>query len=597
MQTTSSPSKTDTSTTIDERVHTLLAQMTLPEKIGQMTQVEKDSITPAEVSSYFIGSVLSGGGGNPDPNNPAMWREMVLAFVKAATETRTGIPLLYGADAVHGHSNVKGAVIFPHNIGLGATRNPDLLRRIAAVTARELQATGVHWDFAPAVSVPQDIRWGRTYEGYSEDTALVTELATAYIEGLHTRQSDGTFVLPSVKHFVADGATAWNSRIPTPWISDNWQAAGTDWMIDQGDAQIDEATLREIHLAPYQAALDAGALNVMASFSSWNSTKLHEHHYLLTEVLKGEMGFSGFIVSDWMAIDQISEDFYECVVRGINAGLDMIMVPYDFKRFISALTEAVQKGDVTQERIDDAVKRILTVKFELGLFDAPITDQSLLDDVGSAEHRAVAAEAVQQSAVLLKNDGVLPVSKDAGIFIAGKAADDIGIACGGWTIQWTGGSGAVTAGSSLLYGMHAGSTGDIAYSAGADFVSGEKVDIGIVTIHEDPYAEGHGDKDDLTIKEEHVALIKKMRQQCQKLILIMYSGRPIIITDVVDDCDAIIAAWLPGSEAHALAPLLYGEIPFTGKLPVSYPRDMSQVPLTALKASSEEPLWPFGYGL
>ncbi|HEX2622696.1 MAG TPA: glycoside hydrolase family 3 protein, partial [Phototrophicaceae bacterium] len=364
--------------TYDTEVDLLLQQMTLAEKIGQMTQIEKNSIPTEDVTTYFIGSVLSGGGGNPTPNTPENWANMVRGFQEAALKTRLKIPLIYGSDGVHGHNNVRGAVIFPHNIGLGATRDADLVRRIAQVTARELLATNVHFDFAPAVTVPQDIRWGRTYEGYSEETAIVTELALAYMRGL---QDDDPRVLASIKHFVADGGTQWGSASTYEWLHGNWQAPGDGYSIDQGDARIDEATLRAIHLPPYKAAIEAGAQNVMVSFSSWQGLKMHAQRYLITDVLKGEFGFQGFVISDWQAVSQIDPSFMTSVVTAINAGLDMVMVPFDYKQFITTLTEAVQAGDVSMERIDDAVRRILRVKAWLGLFEQPFGREDLLSEV------------------------------------------------------------------------------------------------------------------------------------------------------------------------------------------------------------------------
>lgn len=587
----------DSNQDIKLRVENLLSQMTLAEKIGQMTQVEKNSIQPEAVKEYAIGSVLSGGGGRPQINDAEHWAKMVGDYAEAALASRLGIPLIYGVDAVHGHGNLKGAVIFPHNIGLGATRDADLVERIAQVTAREILATGIHWNFAPAVSVPQDVRWGRTYEGYSENTDLVTELALAYMRGLQHPNLDDAIVLESVKHFVGDGATTWGTTKLMPWLSaDNWQGATDSWKIDQGDARIDEATLREVHLAPYVAAIEAGAKNIMVSFSSWNGERMHAHKYLLTDVLKGEYAFAGFLVSDWMAIHQIDADFYVCVVKAINAGLDMIMTPYDYKAFISTLTKAVENGDVTQERIDDAVRRILRVKFELGLFEKSLADDAWLAQVGSEEHRAIAQEAVQKSAVLLKNDNnALPIDKNAAIFVAGLGANDIGLACGGWTIEWLGSTGAITEGTTLLQGLHSLTDGEIAYSAEGNFIG--TANVGILVLAEHPYAEGNGDTENLHILPEEKALVEKVREHCETLILIMYSGRPRVITDIVDMCDAIVAAWLPGSEAAALADVLYGDVPFTGKLSFSWMRDMSQVPLAALKDSEDEPLYPFGQGL
>lgn len=580
---------------VDARVKNLIAQMTLAEKIGQMTQIEKNSIPPEDVANYFIGSVLSGGGGNPTPNNLQAWREMVQTYMRSALETRLAIPLIYGVDAVHGHNNVFGATIFPHNIGLGATRDADLVERIARATAREVLATNVHWDFAPAVSVPQDFRWGRTYEGYSENTALVSELGAAYVRGLQAEQEHGEWVLASVKHYVGDGGTTWDSRKDVHQAGmGNWQAASSNWRIDQGDTRVDEETLRRVHLAPYKDAIDAGAENIMVSFSSWNGLKMHAHEYLLTQVLKGEWGFKGFLVSDWMALTHLSANEYETVVIAINAGLDMVMVPYDYKTFIQQLTLAVEKGDVPLSRIDDAVERILRVKFILGLFEQSMTDESYLADFGGENHRVIAREAVQKSLVLLKHEGdVLPLKAGETIGLAGQGADDIGLACGGWTITWQGGTGTITEGTTLLEGLKIQT--DVIYRPNGDF--NQHVETAIVVVSEKPAAEGEGDCEDLTLYPEDTALIERVRAQCDQLILVIYAGRPRIVTHIVQHCDAIVMAWLPGSEAHAIADVLLGDVAFTGKLPVTWIASMDQLPLSQFEASGANPMWKFGHGL
>lgn len=589
----------DKSQAIDAQVTDLLNRMTLHEKIGQMTQVEKNSITPEEAKTHFIGSILSGGGGSPEQNNVNEWRKMVQSFIQSSLETRLAIPIIYGADAVHGHNNVYGATIFPHNVGLGATRDADLVARTAQATAKELLATNVHWNFAPAVSVPQDIRWGRTYEGFSENTDLVCELGTAYMRGLQDKFNNGDWVLASVKHFAGDGGTKWGSsntglNLATSGL--NWQAANQNWRIDQGDTRVDEDTLRRIHLEPYRRAIEAGAENIMVSFSSWQGLKLHAHAYLLTTVLKNEWGFKGFLVSDWMAVNQISDDFYQSVVTSINAGLDMVMVPYDYKSFIAVLIQAVHAGDVTIERIDDAVSRILRVKFLLGLFDKPIADEDYLAGFGGDAHRKIVREAVHKSAVLLKHENsTLPLKKSASIAVAGVPADDIGYACGGWTIQWQGGTGAITEGTTLLDGLRDTFNGDVLYHADGQFDT--QVETAIVVVAEHPSAEGEGDSDDLTLSSDDTALIERVRQQCDTLILIVYSGRPVIITHIVDHCDVIIAGWLPGSEASAIADVLVGDAPFTGKLPFTWYRSMDQLPLDKIQNSTETPLWSYGYGL
>lgn len=590
--------------TISERVAELLASMTLEEKIGQMTQVEKNSLAPEAVSQYFIGSVLSGGGGSPTPNTPEAWSQMVGAFQAAALQTRLKIPLLYGVDAVHGHNNLYGAVIFPHNIGLGATGDPDLVRRIGRATAVEVAATGVYWNFAPTVAVPQDLRWGRTYEGYGQDTEMVSGLASAYIQGLHGEQINAPqSVLACAKHYLADGAAAWGtSRMLFP-IPPGYDYEGDEqnrfaFKIDQGNTRLDESELRAVHLPPYIAALQAGARTVMASFSSWNGLKLHAHHYLLTELLKGELGFSGFIVSDWAGIDQVAEDYYTAVVTAINAGVDMSMVPVRFERFITTLTQAVQAGDVSMERIDDAVRRILTVKFEAGLFERPYPDPQALAQVGSTAHRRLGREAAARSLVLLKNEaGALPISKSLPrLLVAGRAADDIGLQCGGWTIEWLGRPGDITPGTTLLESLCAqlAPGTEVVYDPQGQFpqFNGQPAELGLVVLAEDPYAEGFGDRADLTLPAADVALLERMRDRCRKLVVVLYSGRPLVLTEQLPLMDALVAAWLPGTEGQGVADVLCGALPFRGKLSYHWPRSMQQVTLPVA-----EPLFPIGYGL
>jgi beta-glucosidase len=573
------------------RVRDLLARMTLPEKIGQMTQVENRSIAPAEVRQYLIGSVLSGGGGSPEPNMPENWATMVRAYQEAALQTRLRIPLLYGADAVHGHNNVRGAVIFPHNIGLGAARDLSLAERIGRITAAEALATGIHWAFAPAVSVPQDIRWGRTYEGFSEDTDLVSRLGVAQLKGLQNEHGVPDLghrrtVLGSVKHFVGDGGTTWGSNTTN------------DWSIDQGVAEVDEATLRAVHLPPYIATIKAGARNIMVSLSSWGGLRMHANRYLLTDVLKNELGFGGFLVSDWQAVDYIDADYATAVATSINAGVDMVMVPYDGRRFIDHLTRAVERGHVPMARIDDAVRRTLTAKFELGLFERPFGDASLLTSVGSEAHRAVAREAARRSLVLLKNEGgILPLPRDIPrLLIAGRAADDVGLQCGGWTIAWQGQAGNVTPGTTLLTGIRAAVSENTAvrYDPSGEFDGVEApAEAGIVVLHEEPYAEGVGDRADLTLPAADVALLERVRPRCQKLVVILISGRPLIVTEHLPSWDAFVAAWLPGTEGDGVAQVLFGDYSFAGKLSYTWPRSMEQIS----GRRGDGALFPFGYGL
>ncbi len=579
----------DFSDSIPARVAELLGRMTTAEKIGQMTQVEKNSIPPAEVAALGIGSVLSGGGGNPKPNTPAAWADMVRGFQEAALGSRLGIPLIYGVDAVHGHNNVHGATIFPHTIALGAAGDADLVRRVARATALETAATGVRWDFAPMVSVVQDIRWGRTYEAYGDDTAAVTELSRAYLLGLQDA-GDGLglasprAVLGTPKHFLGDGATLWDSS--------RMEMLDMRFRIDQGDMRVDEATLREKYLPPYAAAVAAGALSVMPSFSSWNGVKMHGHHFLLTDVLKGELGFRGFLISDWQAVDQLDPDFATAVAASINAGLDMVMVPYDYRRFIDTLTTVVARGDVPMSRIDDAVSRILSVKFALGLFDAPAGDAPDLALVGAAEHRALAREAARRSLVLLQNDnGALPLRGKA-ILVMGEAADNIGLQCGGWTIKWQGEiTRDLTPGTTLLDGLRRASpAGTQLYydDAGQPTLDGT-ADTAIVFLHETPYAEGLGDREDLRLTAEQVALLERARARAGRVVVVLVSGRPLIITEHLPLADAWVMAWLPGTEGEALADVVYGHHPFSGRLPLAWPRAMDDIPGGAA-------LFPRGHG-
>jgi beta-glucosidase len=585
----------DASRTIEERVTDLLSRMTLEEKIGQMTQVEKGSITPADLRTYFIGSVLSGGGGYPTGNNTVEgWASMITAYQDAALNTPLAIPMIYGVDAVHGHSNLAGAVLFPHNIGLGATRNPELVMTIGQITAVEMMATGIYWNFSPVLAVPQDYRWGRAYEGYSENTALVTELSTAMLIGL---QGDNigapSSILGTSKHFVGDGGTAFGTS-----PLDNA-------LLDRGETAVDEAALREIHLAPYLSAIENGTRNIMVSYSSWNSIPMHRQEYLIQDVLRTELGFTGFIVSDWAGIDTVAPVYYDAVVQSINAGVDMNMVPYDYKRFISTMLEAVQAGDITMERVDEAVSNILRVKFELGLFERPYPNAELQDRVGSEEHRAVARDAVSQSLVLLKNENeALPIDATAEqtIFVAGIGADNLGMQAGGWSIEWQGFDGNdATIGTTILGALQAGVGENVTvqYNMRGEFDE-MRGDIGIVVIGEPPYAEFEGDDADLLLNRRDSRLIASMREQVDRLIVVLLSGRPMVIDSSLNLADAWVAAWLPGTEGAGVTDVLLGERDFVGKLPYTWLRNIEQLPFDYNNLPSEgcaTALFPYGYGL
>lgn len=584
------------------QLENLLSQMSIAEKIGQMTQVEKNSISPDEVTNYNIGSVLSGGGGSPAINTPLDWRRMVTEFQSAALATRLKIPLLYGADAVHGHNNVNGATIFPHNIGLGATRDSDLVAKIARATALEMLATGINWNFAPCVAVPQDIRWGRTYEGYSESSELVAELGAAFVRGLQNVDDQGLAhphtVLASVKHYLGDGGTTWGSvgRFGANWAPDLFGEVTRKHGIDQGINELDEINLRAVHLLPYIAALRAGARNIMVSYSSWGGLKMHAHYYLLTTVLKNELGFSGFLVSDWAALDQIQpNDYYTSIITGINAGIDMVMVPWDYRRFINAMTHALETGDIPLQRIDDAVRRILRVKLAMALVTHPFGDEALIASVGGAAHRALARAAVSRSLVLLKNNGALPISQNTKLFIAGMGADDLGLQCGGWTIDWQGKAGRSTLGTTLLDALRQARLTNLYFDAHGEFATELGIaDTAIVVIAEPPYAEGIGDRENLSLAQTDGELIERVRARCHKLILLIYSGRPLVITEQFALIDALIAAGLPGTEGHGIADILLGIQPFSGKLSYSWPRSMNAL---TTQSQTETRLFPIGFGL
>jgi len=579
----------------DKFAEDLLTQMTLAEKIGQMTLVEKNSIDPEDITSLYIGGLLSGGGGSPEINDTQHWAAMVDAFQNQALKTRLAIPLIYGIDAIHGHNNLEGATIFPHNIGLGAANDPDLMARIGEATAQEVAATGIWWNYAPVLAVVQDIRWGRTYESYGQDPELVASLGSAYLRGLQGEDLAGPLtVLGTPKHFAGDGGVAWGS------------SSHPSYDIDRGDTKVDEDTLRAVHLAPYENALEAGAQSIMVSYSSWNGAKMHENKYLITDLLKGEMGFEGFVVSDWGGIDEVDPDYYTAVVSAINAGIDMNMVPKRYQSFITALTSAVEKGDVPQERIDDAVRRILRVKYLLGLFDHPLSDPALLDIPGSPEHRELAREAVAKSLVLLQNENaVLPAPKDLPqIFVAGRPGHDIGLQSGGWTISWQGQRGNITPGTTILQGIEntVGPDTGVYFSRFGTFDQAVDAEgnpiiapLGIVVVGEEPYTEGAGDAADLTLSDQDIALIKKVADQVDQLVVLIISGRPLVITELLPLADAWVAAWLPGTEGQGVADVLFGDRPFTGKLSFHWPRSMDQLPL----GTGEQPdaLFPIGFGL
>tara|TARA_A100001388_G_scaffold247236_1_gene206673 strand:+ start:463 stop:2286 length:1824 start_codon:yes stop_codon:yes gene_type:complete len=570
-------------------VESLMGQMTLDEKLGQMTQVDRQFLNDiSDISKYGLGSLLSGGGSTPGTNEPKAWAEMYDGYQREALKTRLQIPLIYGIDAVHGHNNVVGATIFPHNIGLGATRDPDLVEAVAKATALEVAATGIDWDFAPCLAVPDDYRWGRTYEGYSEDTDLVSQLGAAAIRGYQSSDIDNpNRVLACAKHFIGDGGVLFGT--------------GINAMIDQGDLQINEEKLRKVHLPPFQKAIDEGVATFMAAYNSWNDLRCHANKYLLTDLLKDELGFKGFVVSDWAAIENIPGDYKSDIITSINAGIDMVMVPgavrdgkESFQNFLKLFKESVEEGSIPMERVDDAVRRILLIKKQSGLFERPFSDQSLLSHVGSKDHREVAREAVRKSMVLLKNkNNILPIPKSGKtIIVAGKGADDVGMQSGGWTISWQGGMGQTTNGTTILDAIKSAvDPGTVVeYTPDGTSFTG---DLAVVVVGEKPYAEMIGDRKDLKLDNEDLGVIKRFTDNDIPVVVVLLSGRPMIVTDEVGKWDGFIAAWLPGTEGTGVADVLFGDYKPTGKLSFSWPKNMNQFPIDP----NDDHLFSFGFGL
>jgi len=576
----------DPSLPVDTRVGILLGQMTQAEKFGQMTQVEENSLAVGAAASLNLGSVLHGGGAMYTGSDAEAWASAVRERQEeAVNDTRLGIPLFYGVDAVHGFGGMFGATVFPQQIGLGAANDAELVTQIGVATAAELSAVGIRWNFAPVLAVPSDVRWGRTYEAYSQDPTVVANLGAAYIRGLQSPGlSDSSSVLATAKHFVGDGSTVFGSSTT--------EGMGGLYLLDQGNAPADTTLLSDTLLPPYTAAIEAGAQSVMATFSSWGGQKVHGDVTLLTDTLRGQLGFTGSVVSDWAGCDQIDPSSYDdSIVQCINAGVDMVMTPYDGVALQTALAKGVDSGAVSQARIDEAVSRILTVKFEMGVFESPYADPTAVDLVGSPDHRAIARAAVQESQVLLKNDGALPIASSAqSIVIVGNAAQDMGIQSGGWTQSWQGDTGNVIPGTTIGDGIkeRAGAGTSVSYA----LPKTGTVDVCIAVVGEAPYAEGAGDSTDLALPGLDV--LDSLQGRCGSIVLVVVSGRPVMITDGLPRVDAIVAAWLPGTAGEGVADTLFGDIPFTGTLPVNWPRDLDQVPTAP---AGQDYLFPIGYGL
>ncbi|KAF5446373.1 hypothetical protein F2P56_032008 [Juglans regia] len=587
---------------VGARIKSLLARMTLEEKIGQMVQIERANATAQVMKDYLIGSVLSGGGSVPAPKaSPEQWVDMVNEIQKGALATRLGIPMIYGIDAVHGHNNVYNATIFPHNVGLGVTRDPDLLRRIGAATALEVRATGIPYAFAPCIAVCRDPRWGRCYESYSEDHKIV-KMMTEIIPGLQgdipANSRKGVpyvggkdKVAACAKHYVGDG--------------------GTVKGINENNTIVSQHELYSIHMPAYYDSIIKGVATVMASYSSLNGMKMHANQKMLTGFLKNRLHFRGFVISDWEGIDRITypphANYTYSVQASILAGVDMVMVPYNYPEFINELSNLVKKNVIPMSRIDDAVKRILRVKFSMGLFETPLADNSLANEVGSKEHRELAREAVRKSLVLLQNGKsaaagpLLPLPKKVPkILVAGSHADNLGYQCGGWTIEWQGiGGNNLTAGTTILNAIKAtvDQSTQVVFNENPDpaFVESNDFSYAIVVVGEQPYAETKGDNLNLTLPEPGPSTINNVCGAV-KCVVVVVSGRPLVIEPYLASMDALVAAWLPGSEGQGVADALFGDYGFSGKLARTWFKRVDQLPMN-VGDQHYDPLFPFGFGL
>ena len=574
----------DASASTQERVADLLKRMSLEDKAGQMVQGEQYPVCDADMKGLGLGSVLSGGGSVPDNDNSVEhWNEVLDGFQKAVLSRDVKIPYIYGADAVHGHNTVYGAVIFPHNIGIGAANDPELTKQMGAYVAGEMKLTGILWNFGPCVAVVQDPRWGRTYESYSSNPDTVCALASAFAQG---QMDEG--VLPCAKHFVADGGTTFGT-------------GEGDYLIDRGDAQMSEEELRTVHMAPYVQLVNDGVKSVMVSFSSYQGLKMHENKYLITDVLKGELGFDGFVVTDWEGILGINAPTYDAqIIAAVNAGVDMLMEPYNYMLAIEAIVNGVKTGEIAEERVDDAVSRILTVKFNMGLFVDPYLDNTPMNvtELGSADGRALAKKLVEESQVLLKNEnGVLPLKKGQKIYVTGPAADSIGIQCGGWTLSWQGmPDKELTPGTTILQGLQ-DYAGEYDLTVITDENQAQDADVVLLAIGEKPYAEYEGDAQNLSITGDlgldgNKAAIEKAKALGKPIVTVIVAGRNVLIDDYIGEWDAAVMSYLPGTEGGGIISPRVGAAKFTGKLPMPWYESEEDIGKNGAQLQFE-----LGYGL
>ena len=584
-----------------DRAVALVEVLTPAQCFGQMATVDSSRLTITEVTSALLGSVFSGGSSDPTipgtstvSNHIADWSTMISSYLDVAKGFVPHIGLLYGLDSVHGNNNVQDAVIFPHSIGIGASRNLSVAEQVGHITALEMLGVGANWAFAPTVAAAQDERWGRTYETFGEKDELTSQMGAAVVKGLQNgKLGTPQSVLGCAKHYAGDG--------------------NTDTGQNQGNVtSLDEAAFRRLAIEPYRQAIEAGAGSIMVSYSSYQGTKMTASRYWLTDVLKGELGFQGFLVSDWDAVSQLPGGWREQVKTAFNAGLDMAMLSHGnggktAANLASTLSDLVTSGEIPVPRIKDAVRRILTVKCEMGLLDGDTTiDPALTNAIGSAEHRAVAREAVRQSLVLLKNDGTLPLSKTlARIHVTGSGANSLANQCGGWTLGWQGLGSApgttTTTGTTVqaaIQNLFGGSGTTVTTSTDGSGAQG--ADYAIVVVGESPYAEGQGDKPNPTLTTADFATLAKVRAASVPFAVVLFSGRPLILTDpngasAIDQANAFIAAWLPGTEGEGITDVLFGDYKPTGKLSFTWPASLAQIPIH--DGDGQVPLFPYGFGL
>jgi len=572
-----------------DKASALVAMMTPDERISQLQQIERVDVKAADITTYGIGSVYSQGSSVPTPNTPTGWADMVDGFRRASNASRLKIPVVYGLDVVHGAGPVNGATVFPHNIGLGATRDPALVEEVASAVADEAAGVGADFPFAPVVAVARDERWGRTYESFGETVELAAAMGVAYTNGFQKRSGPFT-VLANAKHYLGDGGTADGKN--------------------NGDTSGDETALRALHLTPYEAVVGAGVASIMASYSSWQGTKMHANKTMITDVLKGQLGFEGFVGSDYNACFMDPVTAAGC----LNAGVDMLMTFQHSASQFSSMMKGLVPATIPQDRGDDAARRILVAKCEMGLLDGALhlVDRTLTAQVGSAEHRALARRAVAASLVVLKNDnGALPLPKDVpGIALGGKTGDNIGNQCGGWTIMWQGMSGpVVTGGTTVRQALEAVAPGHVFYALDGSATGNGAATVGIAVIGETPYAEGCGDvppptnqplcinrPSTLSLDAADVKVVQKMKQSGLLTIVVLVTGRPLIIDTILPVADAIVVAWLPGTEGAGITDVLFGDAHPTGHLPHSWPRNMAQIPINVGDANYD-PQFPYAYGL